>query len=149
MVAEQKTAAVGYLRVASGSQRKREESLRIQRQAILRYATIHSAQIMRIYFDQDSMHDITMQHGLRDALESLHSGRAGLLIVENLERLTGARSERIRFIARHFGAADGPALISIKERIDSRTPEGRLMLGIDDVIVRWEVDTKESGAVHV
>jgi hypothetical protein len=33
--------AIGYLLVASGSQRKREESLRIQRQAILRYAKIH------------------------------------------------------------------------------------------------------------
>jgi DNA invertase Pin-like site-specific DNA recombinase len=149
MAAEQKTAAVGYLRVASGSQRKREESLRIQRQAILRYATIHGAEIMRLHFDQDSAHDITQQHGLRDALQSLRSGRASLLIVENLHRLTGASSERLRFIARHFGTADGPALISIKERIDSRTSEGRLMLGIADVMARWELDTKESGAGHV
>lgn len=149
MAAEQKTAAVGYLRVASGSQRKREESLRIQRQAILRYATIHGAQIMRIHFDQDSAHDIAMQHGLRDALQSLQGGRASLLIVENLERLTGASRDRLRFIAQHFGAADGPVLISIKERIDSRTPEGRLMLGIADVIARWDLDTKESGAGHV
>jgi hypothetical protein len=63
--------------------------------------------------------------------------------------LTGASSERLRFVAQHFGATDGPALISIKERIDSRTSEGRLMLGIADVLVRWELDTKESGAGHV
>jgi DNA invertase Pin-like site-specific DNA recombinase len=149
MAAEHKTAAVGYLRVASGSQRKREESLRIQRQAILRYATIHSAQIMRIYFDQDAARDITMQHGLRDALQSLHSGRASLLIVDCLERLTGTSSERLRFIAQHFGTVDGPALISIRERIDSRTSDGRIMLGIADVMVRWELDTQESGAGHV
>ena len=40
--------------VASGSQRKREESLRIQRQAILRYARIHHAEIVGMYFDYDS-----------------------------------------------------------------------------------------------
>lgn len=90
--AEQKTAAVGYLRVASGSQRKRADSL---------------------------------------------------------HQLTHASSERLRFIAQHFGTGGGPALISIKERIDSRTPACRLMLGIADVMACWELDTKESGAGHV
>lgn len=63
--------AIGYLLVASGSQRKREESLRIQRQAILRYARLHEAEVVAMLFDYAFAGDSGMRNGLLTAMQRL------------------------------------------------------------------------------
>lgn len=133
MAAECTTATVWYLRVASGSRRKRESSLRIQRQAILHYARIHGAEIRHIC-DCDSACDHSMQDELRDALQALRGGLAKLLIVESLERLSGGIDRRLQLVLQTFTMDAGPALVCVRERIDSRSPGGRIALQRFDVM---------------
>lgn len=123
--------AIGYLLVASGSQRKREESLRIQRQAILRYARIHEAEIVAMYFDYDSAGDSGMRNGLLTAMQRLRAGHASLLIVESLRRLSRVDLERLAAMIPEPPSSACLGLISVVERLDSRTPDGlsRLKIG--------------------
>lgn len=123
--------AIGYLLVASGSQRKREESLRIQRQAILRYARIHHAEIVGMYFDYDSAGDSGMRSGLLTAMQRLREGRASLLIVESLRRLSRVDLEWLAAMIPESPSTVCWGFISVVERLDSRTPDGlgRLQLG--------------------
>ncbi|HMU37481.1 MAG TPA: recombinase family protein [Pseudomonadota bacterium] len=123
--------AIGYLLVASGSQRKREESLRIQRQAILRYARIHEAEIVAMYFDYDSAGDSGMRSGLLTAMKRLQAGQASLLIVESLHRLGIVDLESLATMMPDSPPAICWGLISVVERLDSRTPDGlrRLKIG--------------------
>ncbi len=123
--------ANGYLLVASGSQRKREESLRIQRQAILRYARIHEAEIVAMYFDYESAGDAGMPNGLITAMQRLREGHASLLIVESLRRLSRADLEWLAAMIPEQPSSVCWGVISVVERLDSRTPDGlnRLKFG--------------------
>ena len=81
MSAEQTTKAVGYIRVASGSQRRRERSIYIQRQEILGYARLHAIRIGRFFADHDCVEDIELRQGLSDAMAYIASGKASVLVV--------------------------------------------------------------------
>ncbi len=116
--------AIGYLLVASGSQRKREESLRIQRQAILRYARIHEAEIVAMYFDYAFAGYSGMRNGLLTAIQRLQAGQASLLIVESLHRVGRVDLESLAAMMPDSPSAICWGLISIVERLDSRTPDG-------------------------
>ena len=123
--------AIGYLLVASGSQRKREESLRIQRQAILRYARIHHAEIVGMYFDYDSAGDSGMRSGLITAMQRIREGHASLLIVESLRRLSRVDLEWLTAMIPEPPSVVCWGCVSVVERLDSRTPDGlnRLKFG--------------------
>lgn len=123
--------AIGYLLVASGSQRKREESLRIQRQAILRYARIHEAKIVAMYFDYESAGDSGMRNGLVTAMQRLREGHASLLIVESLRRLSRVDLEWLAAMIPEPPSVVCWGFFSVVERLDSRTPDGfsRLTVG--------------------
>ena len=130
MAAEHSTAAVAYLRVATGSARKREQSICIQRQSIARYATIHSLRIARWFADHDCIADIDNRQGLHDAMQYIASGSANVLMVAEVSRITRSNADLLRFMDRH-GFLDGDvALIAVRDKLDTRTPEGRAMLGL-------------------
>ena len=129
MSAESITAAVGYLRVASGSARKRDRSVYLQRQAILRYAKMNRIRMARFFADHACISDITMRQGLSDAMAYIGSGKASVLVVADLTRLTRNLEELLRFVEQQRFLTGGPALISVQEQIDTRTPEGLSMLG--------------------
>jgi DNA invertase Pin-like site-specific DNA recombinase len=149
MSAERKTIAVGYIRVASGSARKRERSVFLQRQAIIRYAKISDIQIVRFFADHAGISDIHMRQGLSDALESIASGRANGLMVAEVRSLTNSVEDLLRFIDRQRFLKDGPALVSVAEKLDTRTAAGRLMLGAVDVLAHWELRAMAGEVQHV
>ena len=97
MAAKHSTAAVAYLRVATGSARKREQSICIQRQAIARYATIHSLRIARWFADHDCIADIDNRQGLHDAMQFVASGKANVLMVADVSRITRSHTDLLRF----------------------------------------------------
>lgn len=88
MSAEYNTCAVGYLRVATGSARKREMSVYLQRQAIFGYAKMTDIKIVRFFADHACVLEIEMCQGLSDALEYIVRGKASALMVAGLTRLT-------------------------------------------------------------
>lgn len=128
MGAEQTTVAVGYVRVATGSARKREGAVYLQRQAILRYAKINSIRIARFFADHDCIADIAIRQGLSDAMEYIAKGKASVLMVAGITRLSRSMEDCMSFIHRQEFLTDGPGLILVQERIDTRTDTGRLLL---------------------
>ena len=63
-------------------------------------------------------------------MQFIASGKAQALIVADLSRITRSHSDLLQFIDR-FRFLDGErALISVREKLDTRTPEGRAMLGM-------------------
>lgn len=145
MGAEQITIAVGYVRVATGSQRQREGAVYLQRQAILRYAQIHGIRIARFFSDHACVGDIAERQGLSDAMAFIAKGKATALIVADLMRLTRAVEQLLRFVDAHKFLKDGPALISVQERLDTRTAEGHLLLETVHTLAAWESSTLAEG----
>ena len=146
MGAEVSTVAVGYVRVATGSARKREASVYLQRQAILRYAQIHGIRIARFFADHDCVADIAIRQGLSDAMEYIARGKASILMIADLTRLTRFMDDFLCFIHRQEVLKDGPLLISVHERLDTRTAEGRVMLGTIHTLTQWESSELARGA---
>ena len=146
MGAEVSTVAVGYVRVATGSARKREESVYLQRQAILRYAQIRSIRIARFFADHDCVEDIAIRQGLSDAMECIETEKAGLLMVGDITRLSRSMDDCMSFIDRHQFITNGPGLILVRERIDTRTASGRLLLCTMQNFVHTASCVDEGGA---
>lgn len=146
MSAERNTIAVGYIRVASGSSRQREGSVYLQRQAIVRYAKITDTRIVRFFADHACISDITMRQGLSDAMGYIASGKGNALIIADMTRLTRSVEDLLRFVEQQRILKDGPSLISVRERLDTRTVKGRVMLGAVDVLARWASREVSSGA---
>ncbi len=146
MGAEQITVAVGYVRVATGSQRQREGAVYLQRQAILRYAQINRIRIARFFSDHDCVADIAERQGLNDAMAYIAKGKATALVVADLMRLTRSVEQLLRFIDEQRFLKDGPELISVQERLDTRTAEGRLLLETVHTLAAWESSALGKGA---
>lgn len=146
MSAEHKTTAIGYIRVATGSARKREASTYLQRQAILEYAKINDLRIVRFFADHACISDINVRQGLSDAMEYIARGKASVLVVADLTRLTRSVEDLLGFVEQNRFLKAGRALISVSERLDTRTPEGRVMLGAVDILARWESSELAKGA---
>ena len=142
MSAEKITKTVGYIRVASGSSRKREGSIYIQRKAILEYAKINGMQVVRFFADHECIADIGQRQGLSDALAYITCGKAQAVAVASLDRLSASVRAIARFVKQHSFLAGGPVLVSIKERLDTRTDEGRVALGVIAAVTRWELETQ-------
>lgn len=146
MSAEQTTKAVGYVRVESGSQRKREESVYIQRKKILGYAKRNGVRIVRFFSDHSCIEDIALRQGLSDAIAFINSGKAQFLVVARLDRLSSSAEDLVRFAEQHSFFDAGPTLISVKDRIDTRKAEGRVALGVMRSVMQWESDPQNREA---
>ena len=146
MGAEVSTVAVGYVRVATGSARRREASVYLQRQGILRYAQNRGIRIARFFADHDCISDIAIRQGLSDAMEYIARGKASILMIADLTRLTRFMDDFLCFIHRQEVLKDGPLLISVHERLDTRTAEGRVMLGTIHTLTQWESSELARGA---
>lgn len=146
MGAEQTTVAVGYVRVATGSQRQRESGVCLQRQVILRYAQLHGVRIARFFSDHDCVVDIAERQGLSDAIGYIAKGKANALIVADLMRLARSAEDLLCFLDAQRLLNDGPTLISIRERLDTRAAEGRLLLETVHTLAAWESSALGKGA---
>ena len=148
MSAEQSTVAVGYIRVASGSLSKRERSVYLQRKDILGHAKMHNVQVVRFFADHECIADTAYCQGLSDALAFIASGKATALMVASLDRLTPSTDDLCRFAKQQRVGQDGPALISVKEQLDTRIAKGRLMLGAIEAVHRAELAVRNLGDGH-
>lgn len=148
MSAEQSTVAVGYIRVASGSERKRERSVYLQRQAILAYAKLSNIQVIRFFSDHVCVTEIAARQGLTDTLGYIARGKASALIVSALGVLSDSVSELLSFVELNRFLAHGPGLIAVREQLDTRTAAGRLMLGAVQAVLNWDPSERTNGGLQ-
>jgi len=101
----------------------------------------------RFFFaDHACISDITMRQGLSDAMAYIASGKASVLVVADLKRLTRNLEDLLFFVEQQSLLTGGSALISVQEQVDTRTPEGLSMLETIHTLACWESSDLASGA---
>jgi DNA invertase Pin-like site-specific DNA recombinase len=71
----------------------------------------------------------------------ISSGKAAGLMVASLDRISSSTNDFFRFAELHRFGQDGPALIPVREQLDTRTAQGCLMLGTIMAVARTELAT--------
>ena len=138
MLAPVATRAVAYVRVSTEKQAVEGVSLAAQRRKVELYAELHGLDLVAVVEDAGASAKTLDRPGLSRALGMLDEGVADALVVVKLDRLTRSVVDLGRLIETRFGAADGPALLSVAESIDTRSAAGRLVLNILASVSQWE-----------
>jgi DNA invertase Pin-like site-specific DNA recombinase len=107
-----------------------------------------NVQIVRFFAGHECIADITLCQGLSDALAYIASGKAEALMVASLDQLTPSPEDLCRFAKLHKIGQGGPKLISIREQLDTRKAQGRLMLGVIEAVTRAELSERDLGGGH-
>ena len=133
MEVKRKTAAVGYVYVVSTemagsrSEIERHKDIVIAQCADSRIALTHM------------IIDIGGRQGRGRALDLLVAERAGVLVVPGLAHLSGASDELAQMLAHYFTPPSGVShLIGVAERLDTRTPQGRMAVDVLGCIARFD-----------
>uniref|UniRef100_UPI0032173FE7 recombinase family protein n=1 Tax=uncultured Draconibacterium sp. TaxID=1573823 RepID=UPI0032173FE7 len=120
--------AVGYIRVSTVEQVD-GESLNTQEKEIKRYAEFHDANLQKVYADKGkSGAKIEFRTELQELLKEASKGKFQLLIIHKISRLARNTKELLNIIEelKNFGVG----LVSVNEKFDTTTPNGKLMLTI-------------------
>ncbi len=131
-----RTRAIAYLRLSTEKQEDDGVGLDAQRTRIESYARLYEIEIAHVV--QETASASTLERpALRYALSLLAAGEASALIVAKLDRLTRNVGDLVRLVERRF--ANGHLqLLSMAEKIDTRTASGRLVLNVLTSIHQWE-----------
>lgn len=132
------TRAVGYVRTAAPAA-DREHCTAAQALRIRRHCSAHGLALVGSFADYGVAGAGMQRTGLRDALSLLREGHADVLIVVNVSRLARSVDALARLVRMHF--SDGArGLVALDESLDTRTPNGRFVLSLLDVIARWDLE---------
>jgi len=120
--------------------------MRISAQRVTAYCELHCVSLDETLIDKGMV--TQGEHGERqtvldEALGMLRVGGPTLLIVPSMAHLALSVGKLARLVEKHFG--DGSfALVAVAEGVDTRTDNGRFVLGLLRTLARWECE----GAYH-
>ena len=139
MEAERKTTAVGYVRVATTGTRQDRAQVKRHKDTVIEYCRNSRITLTHMIIDTGG------REGRGRALDLLVMGRASLLVVSCLAHLSRQSDELAQMIAHYFTPPAGVTeLITVAERLDTRTPQGRMAIDVLCCIARSESE----GAYH-
>ncbi len=139
MEAERKTTAVGYVRVATTGTGQDRAQVERHKDTIIEYCRNSRITLTHMIIDTGG------REGRGRALDLLVMGRASLLVVSCLAHLSRQSDELAQMIAHYFTPPAGVTeLITVAERLDTRTPQGRMAVDVLCCIARFESE----GAYH-
>lgn len=134
------TRAIGYARVSTAEQAEHGHSLEAQRAKLEAYASLYGITLARVEVDAGESAGSLARPALRRALADLRRGRdaGGLvdaLLVVKLDRLTRSVRDLATLLE---GVFKRRALLSVEDKIDTSTANGRLVLGLLTQVGQWE-----------
>lgn len=132
-----KNRVIGYIRVSTDQQASEGVSLEAQREKIRAYCTALDLELVEICADNGFSAKTIERPGLADALAGLRSGRADILLVAKLDRLTRSVKDLGQLVDTYF-LPGRYSLLSIGDSIDTRTASGRLVLNVLASVAQWE-----------
>ena len=145
-MADRTTRGVSYIRIGSSTCSQSGSAVRISAQQIAAYCKLHRIALDATLIDKGMV--TQGEHGERqtvldEALGMLRVGGPTLLIVPSMAHLALSVGKLARLVEQHFG--DGTfALVAVAEGVDTRTDNGRFVLGLLRTLARWECE----GAYH-
>lgn len=132
------TKVVTYIRVSTQKQAEHGVSLEAQTAKLKQYADLYELDVVGSYVDAGESAKSLERDGLQAALRDLDSGAAEGLLIIKLDRLTRSVVDLGWLLENYFGKEDGPSLMCVNERFDTRTAAGRLILNIMMSVSQWE-----------
>ena len=141
-MADWNTRGVGYIRAGRSTRSQDGAGVRICAQRVSAYCELHRIALDATLIDKGMV--TQGQHGERqtvldEALGMLRVGGPTLLIVPAMAHLALSVGKLARLVEQHFG--DGTfALVAVAEGVDTRTDNGRFVLGLLRTLARWECE---------
>ena len=145
-MADRTTRGVVYIRTGLSTRSQGGAAIRISAQRVTAYCELHCVSLDATLIDKGMV--TQGEHGERqtvldEALEMLRVGGPMVLIVPSMAHLALSVGKLARLVEQHFG--DGSfALVAVAEGVDTRTDNGRFVLGLLRALARWECE----GAYH-
>ena len=129
-----KIRVVAYVRVSTEKQAEEGFSLEVQAQKIDQCVALHDLHLVGTIVEVDSGKSLNRKE-LKKALELLESGKANVLLVVHLDRLTRSRNDLEKLIREYF--SDRYILMSIYDFINTGTANGRMFLNMLVTCYQW------------
>ena len=145
-MADWNTRGVVYIRAGRSTRSQDGAGVRICAERVCAYCELHRIALDATLIDKGMV--TQGQHGERqtvldEALGMLLVGGPTLLVVPSMAHLALSVGKLARLVEKHFG--DGSfALVAVAEGVDTRTDNGRFVLGLLRTLARWECE----GAYH-
>lgn len=127
--------AIGYARVSTGKQEDSGAGLDAQHDSLQREAT-HRGWGLTLVTDVASGKAMGNRTELGKALRSLRDGRADILVVTKLDRLSRSVSDFAAVTA--LAAREGWAIVVLDLGVDMTTPNGKMIAQIMMALAEWE-----------
>lgn len=128
--------AVGYARVSTAEQADSGASLRAQREAIEREVQRRRWELIELFTDTASGKTLNGRPGLKKTLHVLDSGRADVLVVAKLDRLSRSLKDFAGLMEQ--AARKKWALVALDLGVDTTTPSGELVANVMASVAQWE-----------
>lgn len=129
---------VGYLRASTEEQVVSGLGLQAQEAAIRTATAARGAELVAVYTDPGVSGSVPPEDraGLTDALAAVGPGRAGVLMVAKLDRLTRAVLDFALLMQR--SQHESWALVTLDLGVDTSTPQGELMANVFATFAQFE-----------
>jgi len=130
--------AVGYVRVSTDIQVQEGVSLDAQKLRIQAHCTAMDIKLVDILVDAGQSAKSLERPGIQAALKMLKQGKADVLIVMKLDRLTRSVKD-LGFLCETYFCEGRPwSLLSVSDSIDTRSASGKLTLNVLTSVAQWE-----------
>lgn len=129
---------VGYLRVSTEEQARDGVSMETQEEKIRGYCRLYDLDLVEVVKDPGASAKTLNRTGLRRVLAMLEAGEVEGVVIPALDRITRNVQDWTMLIDRYFGEKCAWKLMSVGERIDTRTAAGRMVLNILVVVAQWQ-----------
>ena len=126
---------VGYCRVSTEMQADEGYSLDAQREDITQYCNLYKMELVEIVSDEGKSAKNMDRPGLCRVLSMLKNGEVDGLIVAKLDRLTRSVKDLGHLLDKYFQKSN---LISVSEKIDTSSANGRFVLNILISVAQYE-----------
>jgi DNA invertase Pin-like site-specific DNA recombinase len=112
-------------------------SIEVQRAKVEAYAALYDVELVEVVVDAGASAKSLDREGLNRALSMLRTGKAEALLVVKLDRLTRSVRDLGELVETYFDNGKW-ALLSVSEKIDTRSAAGRLVLNVLASVGQWE-----------
>jgi DNA invertase Pin-like site-specific DNA recombinase len=123
------TRVIGYLRVSTDEQHSSGAGLGAQRSAIENECTRRGWELLRIVGEDAGASSATLDRkGLTSALEALDAGKADVLVIAKLDRLSRSVAQGAQVMDR--AKRKGWSLVALDFGLDTTTPAGEMVANV-------------------